>query len=605
MKKHIAEDLPARQHPQAQLSNQSKKPDGPDKGSGKDSNASADKTPEERISQAASDIRYRARRENIPLRQAYSQYMQNSSIAESEKAAVREKLFGKGGMQAENFDVDMKVSASDSMAKALYKVFVDNQPKISEEKLKEDLEKNSNSASDRKYKVRVTDKETGVTYTRFANREKISQLRAKGLEVEMTEYGTPYEGERTKGEKTSEVLNNRAKRDYDRDGKVESGAKEHAGAVHNAIQRKKGGTPNGQDTSSVKEAFIGEVSKMANLPQTDLSASSNPNDTQLDILPRNKKNTVVVNPSNTVLAHTELQGKVIVETGYSKFLEILQEKKMTAKQKAKEKKLKKKYDPSGMKANMEQEYGKEQGKKVYFASIRKQSMKEASECESDDAAKMNLKKDEKMDSRSIQTAMSLAKIGARYRGIKNPMVMVATEETVEEGLGLSVGISKAVGSLLSNPRTSPEQGAKSFQKNLADPIGKAVKGAARAVLQPANMSPEAQKARNDKYRPEEVEFGGEIIDEKTRYAKETGINFRKQKAQPKGGSAKNDKAFQMISKLVGSGRVGSAERGKKKVPGEKPPAAGESGGPISPAQKVKKNRDIVKRGEENMSSRFD
>jgi len=94
MKKHIAEDLPARQHPQAQLSNQSKKPDGPDKGSGKDSNASADKTPEERISQAASDIRYRARRENIPLRQAYSQYMQNSSIAESEKSAVREKLFG-------------------------------------------------------------------------------------------------------------------------------------------------------------------------------------------------------------------------------------------------------------------------------------------------------------------------------------------------------------------------------------------------------------------------------------------------------------------------------------------------------------------------------
>ena len=119
------------------------------------------------------------------------------------------------------------------------------------------------------------------------------------------------------------------------------------------------------------------------------------------------------------------------------------------------------------------------------------------------------------------------------------------------------------------------------------------------------MSPEAQKARNDKYRPEEVEFGGEIIDEKTRYAKETGINFRKQKAQPKGGSAKNDKAFQMISNLVGSGRVGSAERGKKKVPGEKPPAAGERGGPISPAQKVIKNRDIVKRGEENMSSRFD
>jgi hypothetical protein len=39
-----------------------------------------------------------------------------------------------------------------------------------------------------------------------------------------------------------------AKRDYDGDGKVESPSKEHAGAVHNAIQRKRGGVPDGQDT---------------------------------------------------------------------------------------------------------------------------------------------------------------------------------------------------------------------------------------------------------------------------------------------------------------------------------------------------------------------
>lgn len=39
-----------------------------------------------------------------------------------------------------------------------------------------------------------------------------------------------------------------AKRDYDGDGKIESPSKEHAGAVHNAIQTKKGGTPDGQDT---------------------------------------------------------------------------------------------------------------------------------------------------------------------------------------------------------------------------------------------------------------------------------------------------------------------------------------------------------------------
>ena len=45
----------------------------------------------------------------------------------------------------------------------------------------------------------------------------------------------------------------KAKKDYDGDGKVESGSKEHAGAVHNAIQRAKGGKADGKDTR--KEAF--------------------------------------------------------------------------------------------------------------------------------------------------------------------------------------------------------------------------------------------------------------------------------------------------------------------------------------------------------------
>ena len=56
------------------------------------------------------------------------------------------------------------------------------------------------------------------------------------------------------------------------------------------------------------------------------------------------------------------------------------------------------------------------------------------------------------------------------------------KQSIVEGMGLSVGASKLAGRLLSNPRTSPEEGAKNFQKNLADPVGHAVKGAAKAVL---------------------------------------------------------------------------------------------------------------------------
>jgi len=52
---------------------------------------------------------------------------------------------------------------------------------------------------------------------------------------------------------TESLEEERVKKDYDGDGKIESGAKEYRGAVHNAIQKKRGGKPDGQDTSSVKE----------------------------------------------------------------------------------------------------------------------------------------------------------------------------------------------------------------------------------------------------------------------------------------------------------------------------------------------------------------
>ena len=47
---------------------------------------------------------------------------------------------------------------------------------------------------------------------------------------------------------------------------------------------------------------------------------------------------------------------------------------MTPAQKRKDTMLKKKYDDSDMKKNMQAQYGKEEGKKVYFATIRKQAM---------------------------------------------------------------------------------------------------------------------------------------------------------------------------------------------------------------------------------------
>ena len=55
------------------------------------------------------------------------------------------------------------------------------------------------------------------------------------------------------------LLEKKAKKDYDGDGKVETGSKEHAGVVHNAIQRAKGGKPDGKDTRKEETVIEGSM----------------------------------------------------------------------------------------------------------------------------------------------------------------------------------------------------------------------------------------------------------------------------------------------------------------------------------------------------------
>ena len=91
------------------------------------------------------------------------------------------------------------------------------------------------------------------------------------------------------------------------------------------------------------------------------------------------------------------------------------------------------------------------------------------------------------------------------------------------------------------------------------------------------------------YEPE-----GEMIDERRKEDKVAGTP-RKPRNQ----------AFELVAKSMGAGRMGVQPRGKKKVPGKKPPKAGEYGGPASPAQKVQKRRDAAQRAQDMMHSRYD
>jgi hypothetical protein len=108
------------------------------------------------------------------------------------KAMARKMLIG------EAYDlVDVSDTVNESVVNALLKVFTkttqledaDGNPSyeitdVVQEEMKE-----------KKYKVRVTDKSTGKTYVRMADREKISQLRSdpRISSVEMTGYGDSYD----------------------------------------------------------------------------------------------------------------------------------------------------------------------------------------------------------------------------------------------------------------------------------------------------------------------------------------------------------------------------------------------------------------------------
>jgi hypothetical protein len=475
MNNNIFEELPARKSAPAAAA-----PAGGAKGKeGKgpnDPKANAEK----RIRQAVYDIRYRARREGVDIKQAFSQYMQNSSLNPQERTAVKAKVFPKGaGAVKEDFQIEEL--ATDTITSAFTKVFFEGVEK-EVAPIQLDYLEELNALEDRKYKVRVSDKNSGRSYVRYATREKISQLRANPniSSVEMTEYGEPYEGEKNKGEQTAKT---KAGKDYDGDGKVESGAKEHAGSVHNAIQRKKGGTADGKDTSSVKEEFLGEVK------------DKDENNRKLKPMGPGETNKVIINPPSSIVSHHKLEGDVIVEKAPpgAKFERMV-------------KHIKAGYAKGGV---------TDKEKSIAYATAWKAKNKETQKEETECSTEPKKKGEKQVDPRSIPTTTSLIKNKLRAMGMRNPMVMVTNEETVEEGAGLSVGISKIAGQLNANPRTSAEQGAKSFQKNVTDPIGNAVKGAVRAVVQPANMSPEAQKARTNKYRPEGVQLNGKLVDEST------------------------------------------------------------------------------------------
>jgi len=328
MKTNISEDLPARRFSPATSSS-----------AGESGDSASGGNMEKRARQLVYDSKYQVKKSMGPdskmdpaaVVRAVLERIDKSEYSQPIKARARKIVLGDSQKK------EVKESASYSVARALYSVFVEQPSKLIDEeyieKLKKELSEADQSPEERKYKVRVTDKETGNSYIRWANRSKINELRANPniASVEMLDlYGSPEpnESERTKGSQTASV-------------KAGKGLKNNDGNLannyppYNKVTRGDviaGATGNDQmgGKRKVKEEFIGEKDN---------------GDKEIKPMKGGKSNCVTVHdPSGPesgkgsgsgvggregLMAHNELEGKVISETGYTQFLKAvksLQEK---------------------------------------------------------------------------------------------------------------------------------------------------------------------------------------------------------------------------------------------------------------------------------------
>ena len=417
MSTDIAESLPKRKFAQAAIANAPAtttpkgKSEGGKKGGGKPAEAkggsgkgASEEGAEKRIRQAVYDIRYRARREDIDLKAAFSQYMSNSSLSQAERTAVREKLFGKTGSVSEKYINDADELAVDGVANALYKVFVEKEEKEIELAYIQQL---AEDEAYKKYKVRVTDK-NGRSYVRFADRAKITELRQNpNIEsVEMTEYGEPYEGERKRGEKTAQAKGGgldpvgKEDKDVNNDGKVNKTDKylmKRRKAIGKAIRTR-------------AESYLadGTISTEPR-PGTQKVTGKNPDGTPVD---NYSSGAITISPDpqkdegkktrGMQYAHLELNGGTLSEA-QKRMIEMYDEKKKKDEKK------------KGMEA---------------MDGMTKTSIKDMKTkpdgCEPEE--------EEKPDMRSKYTMINLIKNKLRAAGQRDPMIMMKDPVMGEENL---------------------------------------------------------------------------------------------------------------------------------------------------------------------------
>ena len=220
--------------------------------------AAGDTSIEQQASQLASDIKYKARQKmkgtsgsNMSPAQVQALYrslLGSSTAPGAVKAIVKNKLFKE---QVDTGVVPVSEHVKGSSSYVLTRVFLE--------------------AEERKFVIKVVDKATGNTSYRKADRAKIAELRANKNIASVEITGRKEPDDAYKGD-PKPAGGKKAKKDYDGDGKIESGTAEYMGSRDKAIKK-----------AMAKEEFIADAKE------------EDKEDKKLDVM--KGKNEVKINPS--------------------------------------------------------------------------------------------------------------------------------------------------------------------------------------------------------------------------------------------------------------------------------------------------------------------
>ena len=331
--------------------------------------AAGDTSIEQQASQLASDIRYKARQKmkgssgsNMSPAQVQALYrslLGSSTAPGAVKAIVKKKLFKE---QVDTGVVPVSEHLKTTSTDVLTRVF--------------------SEAEEKKFVIKVVDKATGNTSYRKADRAKIAELRAnKNIRsVEITGRKEP-DAAYTGGKK--------AKKDYDGDGKIESGTAEYMGSRDKAIKK-----------AMAKEEFIAD-------------AKEDDSEKKIDIM--KGKNTVKINPSlgESIRAELDALKAQRVEEAMAAAKAAGPSPEEKKKLQAKDQMLKKKIMLQKQTMQMQK-----QGRLPLNYSEEMQDEKKKDEKDGSFDALRTMKSDEKDDPRSMPTKINLAKNKLRAMGLK-------------------------------------------------------------------------------------------------------------------------------------------------------------------------------------------